>query len=100
MVQDMPGILSREVLVSIMDILGRVIRISTKIEQDRHGPLDQPAENAYPTVLAHKEQLGVKDPRALVSLLEAEVAYGDRDPMVLLALALLIQRALLDLPVL
>ena len=88
----------RQDLLALLELLGRLVRLATQVLRDLQGPLAGPASLDQQVLGALREQVGMDQPDRLVMLGHLDLVV-EPDPQVLLVLALLAQRDLLDSPV-
>jgi len=84
-------------MMASLDLLGRVVRLASAVLRDRAGPLGKPDLQDPKAIRALRESLGRRELAERLDLLEFEARLGLKDPLVLQALALLVQRDLLEL---
>lgn len=93
-----PGPLDRPELLAQLDLLGRLVRLERKELQDQQGPLEKPVLQEAKDLRDLRAKLDLRGLPGRLEILATSVVLEPRDPLVPLALALLVQRDLLDLP--
>lgn len=96
-IRGLPVLPDRADLMGSLDLLGRVVRLVSAVLREKSGPLGRLELLEPKGIRDLRESLGHRGLAERLDLLEFEVRLGVQDPLVLLALALLVQRDLLEL---
>lgn len=96
-IRGMPAQPDRPEIAASLDLLGRVVLLVSGVLREHGGPLAKSDLQDPQVIRALRESLGRRDLAERLDLLEFEALLGHKDPLVLQALALLVQRDLLEL---